>query len=291
MVAKALALLSLLYLSVSATAPLRNSSAPGSCTGNVLIILSSADSITLQNGKVEDVGYYIDEFAIPSSYLLAAGFNLHFANPKGNTPAMDQSSNTSWYFAGNERLYQNALNLVNTMMTENNMASPTPFSEVFDVENYDAVFVPGGHPPMIDLWDDADLGNLLWHFHNSSKPTAMICHGPMAATSTAFASSTSEFAYYGYNMTVFSTWAEQQVEQGWGGLLPYYPEDKLRQFGADLSEIEENGITTPHVIQHAELITGQNPFSAPWLGAKFVAFLEDYCNASPAYFKAINNNL
>jgi len=268
-----------------------NSSQPGACTGNVLIILSSVDSITLQNGQQQQIGYYLDEFAIPSSILVAAGFNLHFANPNGNTPAMDLSSNTSWYFGGNEKQYQGALNFMNTMMTENNMANPTPFSDILSsVDQFDAVFVPGGHPPMVDLWQDANLGDILWHFHNNSKPTGMICHGPMAATSTSYASSVSDFAYHGYNMTVFSTWAEQVVEKGWGGLLPYYPEDKLREFGAILSEVEEDGITTPHVIQHAELLTGENPFSAPWLGSRFAAFLEDYCNASPSYFASVSSS-
>lgn len=32
------------------------------------------------------------------------------------------------------------------------------------------VFVPGGHAPMQDLGDDAELGRVLTHFHGALKP-------------------------------------------------------------------------------------------------------------------------
>jgi putative intracellular protease/amidase len=63
--------------------------------------------------------------------------------------------------------------LVETMKNENNLASPRPFSSISDNElaSYVGVFIPGGHAPMMDLGDNADLGRILLHFHNSQKPT------------------------------------------------------------------------------------------------------------------------
>lgn len=263
-------------------------SAPGACTGNILVIMSSSDTLVLTNGVEIPVGFYLDEFAVPAAYLINAGFNLHFANPSGNIPVMDPGSNSSSFFAS-PALYLSALELVAQMSENSNMLSPYPFSSILnDLSQYDAVFVPGGHPPMIDLWYNADLGNILLHFQGEGKPTGMICHGPMAAVSTAFARNTSQMAYAGYNITVFSTWGEMVNEKRWGGLLPYYPEDKLRSYGAVLSEVEVNGSTIPHVVHYKELVTGENPMSAPWFGAKLVDFVESYCNASPDYFSAID---
>jgi putative intracellular protease/amidase len=63
--------------------------------------------------------------------------------------------------------------LVETMKNENNLASPRPFSSISDNElaSFVGVFIPGGHAPMTDLGDNADLGRILLHFHNSQKPT------------------------------------------------------------------------------------------------------------------------
>ncbi len=33
---------------------------------------------------------------------------------------------------------------------------------------------------MIDLLEDPDAGTVLRHFHETSKPTAVLCHGPIA---------------------------------------------------------------------------------------------------------------
>jgi putative intracellular protease/amidase len=40
------------------------------------------------------------------------------------------------------------------------------------LDQYDAIFVPVGHGPMIDL---LDTGVVMRHFHKVSKPTAVLC--------------------------------------------------------------------------------------------------------------------
>ena len=35
---------------------------------------------------------------------------------------------------------------------------------------------------MIDLMQDPDLGEVLRYFHVHAKPTALLCHGPIAVT-------------------------------------------------------------------------------------------------------------
>ncbi|MCX6985747.1 MAG: hypothetical protein NT118_13515, partial [Lentisphaerae bacterium] len=44
------------------------------------------------------------------------------------------------------------------------------------LEDYDAVYYPGGHGPMEDLWQDADSGRLLIAALASGKPLAIVCH-------------------------------------------------------------------------------------------------------------------
>ena len=47
-------------------------------------------------------------------------------------------------------------------------------------DGYAGVFVPGGQAPVVDLMQDPDVGEILRHFHQHSKPTALLCHGPIA---------------------------------------------------------------------------------------------------------------
>jgi putative intracellular protease/amidase len=45
-----------------------------------------------------------------------------------------------------------------------------------DLDQFDAVFVPGGHGPMVDLSDNPDAGRLLAALHRKSAPIAALCH-------------------------------------------------------------------------------------------------------------------
>ena len=41
-----------------------------------------------------------------------------------------------------------------------------------------------GHAPMMDMPTDKALGRILLHFHRKQKPTALICHAPVALLAT-----------------------------------------------------------------------------------------------------------
>ena len=47
-----------------------------------------------------------------------------------------------------------------------------------DLAEFDAVFTPGGHGPMVDLSDNPDVARLLTVLHGKGAPIAALCHGP-----------------------------------------------------------------------------------------------------------------
>ena len=57
---------------------------------------------------------------------------------------------------------------------------PVALSSLTDaeLEEFDAVFAPGGHGPMVDLADNPDAGRLLLALHRKHAPIAALCHGP-----------------------------------------------------------------------------------------------------------------
>lgn len=52
-------------------------------------------------------------------------------------------------------------------------------------EDYDALFLPGGHGPMEDLADNPALGRVLTAAYDAGKPVAALCHGPVRRACSA----------------------------------------------------------------------------------------------------------
>jgi putative intracellular protease/amidase len=244
--------------------------------GKVLVLVSSGHGLPLKDGKVyTGAGYYLNELTVPVRALMQEGYEITFSNPKGNTPQLDVHSAVPDFFGGSEAKLQDYLKFRDSLT---GLKNPTPISQVVasGLDQYDTVFVPGGHGPMIDLLDDPDAGTVMRHFHSKSKPTAVLCHGPISLLSAlpnsvevvdALKAGDNDTArtkakgwiYAGYKMTIFSTAEEQQREPlEIGGKVLFYPDFALRTAGGDVSVVAP---WQSYVLQDRELISGQNPFS------------------------------
>jgi putative intracellular protease/amidase len=247
-----------------------------STKGRVLIIGSSSDTLELKSGRTEATGYYLNELAVPAQAMVDAGYEIVLATPKGTLPVADPFSAKADYFGGSEVKLQQALTFVATNPA---LQHPRSIRSVIDagLDDYIGVFAPGGHPPMVDLMQDPDLGEVLRYFHTHDKPTAFLCHGPVALTAAmpqarafrqalvqgdvaAAKAAADGWQYQGYRMTVFSDaeekWAEQNILHG--EEVQFYPAEALKLAGG---EVEAKGAFEPNAVQDRELITGQNPFS------------------------------
>jgi len=244
--------------------------------GKVLVLVSSGHGLPLQDGKVySGAGYYLNELTVPVRALMKDGYEITFANPRGNTPQLDVNSAIAQFFGGDEARLQDYLKFRDSLT---GLKNPTRISDVIasGLDQYDAVFVPGGHGPMIDLLDDPDAGTVLRHFHKASKPTAVLCHGPIsllaalpnapevvgalkAGDAAGARAKAEDWIYSGYKMTIFSTAEEQQREPiEIGGKVLFYPDFALRAAGGEVSVVDP---WKSYVLQDRELISGQNPFS------------------------------
>ena len=71
--------------------------------GRVLVLVSSGYGLPLKDGKVyAGAGYYLNELTVPVRALMKEGYEITFANPKGNTPQMDVHSAVADFFGGDE---------------------------------------------------------------------------------------------------------------------------------------------------------------------------------------------
>lgn len=256
----------------------------GDSKGQILVLLSSESQMQLQDGKTLSTGYYLNEFGVPADAFISAGYELVLATPKGNAPVVDEKSVTVQYFGGSETEMQRISQVVAAIP---GISDTLSLKEVIasGLAQYEAVFIPGGHAPLIDLANNPEVGTILKHFNAEAKPTAAICHGPIALLSAqqnpqAFKqalvqqspATASNWIYAGYKMTIFSD-AEETVFEGSlnGDKLQYYPGKAMQQAGGAM---QYSAAWTPNVVVDRELITGQNPFSDKALADAVLAQLE-----------------
>lgn len=255
-------------------------SASAQSRGKVLVVMSSAHELDLRDGKKYSTGYYLNEFAVPYRKLVEAGYEPVIANPKGDMPVMDVNSNNKMFFGGDNAARADAEKYAKGI---EQLKHPKTLASVVaeGTGGYVGLFIPGGHAPMVDLLKDRNLGKILVSFHETNRPTGIICHGPVVLLSAlrdpdAFVASmiagdgkanslAAGWPYTGYRLTVFSTGEEQQLEgpSGLGGNVQFYPVNALAEAGAHVDTVAN---WHSNVIVDRELITGQQPMSAPEFG-------------------------
>lgn len=246
---------------------------------SVLVVLSDSDHLDLKDGKVFPTGFYLNELMQPVKRLLDAGHQVTFATPSGLAPTLDKSSDDKMYFNNDVNAWRTHRALLDKLKLTSAAFSPVISLARAAQRGYgefDAIYIPGGHAPMQDLLTSPALGKALAAFHAAGKPTALVCHGPIALLSTlpdapAFTRQLAEtghaaaqpgWIYAGYRMTVISN-AEEEIAKGLlpkGGAMKFYPQTALEQAGGKYSSNTEP--FTSHIVTDRELITGQNPASA-----------------------------
>ena len=207
----------------------------------ILMVVTGADFWTLKDGTKHPTGFWAEEAVVPYQALKAAGHEVTVATPGGVVPTADAGS-----------LAAPGMSDAVAAITE--LRSPVALAGV-SVDDYDAVFYPGGHGPMEDLAVDADSGRLLTAALASGKPLAVVCHGPAALLAAHQADGTSSFA--GYRVAAFTD--EEEVQGGLAGKAKWLLEDRLI---ADGVVVDKAAPWTPHVVVDRNLITGQNPMSS-----------------------------
>lgn len=241
--------------------------------GKVLVILSGSDHLELCSGKDQPTGFFLCELAKPLFKLLEEGYEPVFANPTGERPVKDPLSDSLVFFLGNTKEREREQKLIDSMAVESNLSNPVKFSDITDeqLQSFRGVFVPGGHAPMEDLYDDKELGRILLHFHNRNKTTGAICHGPVALLSTrAVIPPGSAFPYAGYNLSAYSNAEEMMNEVMFRDKLKFKLCDELQKEGATICDTFPMG---SKVTVDRELVTGQGPTSAGAFGDAFVEHL------------------
>jgi putative intracellular protease/amidase len=218
--------------------------------------VTGADAVALTDGTAHPTGFWAEELVELHRGLVAAGHTVDIATPGGMRPPVDPGS-LGGDSADELRAYLASIDSV--------LAHPRALADVKNGE-YDAIALPGGHGPMVDLATDADLGRLLVDAVDRDAVVGVLCHGPAGLLSAV--REDGSFAFAGRRLAVFTD--EEEHQGGLKDSSPYFVESRLRDLGAIVESGEPWSVT---VVADGTLVSGQNPQSSVATAERLVAVL------------------
>lgn len=211
----------------------------------VLIVLTSHDQLG-DTGK--KTGFWLEEFASPYYHLKDAGVQVTLSSPLGGQPPLDPKS----YEPDAQTEYTRRFDQDQAAQKE--LANTAKLAEM-KVEDFDAVFYPGGHGPLWDLHKDSYSIALIEGFIAAGKPVATVCHAPAVLLKAK--DQNGNPLVKGKKVTGFSNSEEAAVKLT--DIVPYLLEDQLIAMGGAYQKVEDwNSLA----VVDGLLITGQNPTSS-----------------------------
>ena len=219
---------------------------------NILIVTTSCNMLA----PGHPTGLWLEEFALPFTAFLEAGASIRVASPQGGVVPIDPKT------APAEQEHEQWPDALDALNFTERLADVS-------ANGFNAIFITGGHGPMVDLAHDSSLHELLAAFDREGKLIAAICHGPAALVNVR--NSAGEPLVKGRKVTGFTNVEERLVMLH--SVVPFLLEDALKERGANFEYA-----TLPffsHVVRDGNLITGQNPASSTRIAEEVLIALHD----------------
>lgn len=212
----------------------------------ILVVLTSHDRL---GDTGEKTGFWLEELAAPYWRFRDAGVELALASPKGGQPPLDPRSDQAESQTEDTRRFQADAEAMAALADTRRLAEVS-------MDDFDALFYPGGHGPLWDLAEDPHSIALIERAAAAGKPVAAVCHGPAALRRARRPDGAP--LVQGKHVTGFSDSEEAAV--GLTQVVPFSVEAMLKQNGARYSKAEQD--FQPYAVSDGWLVTGQNPASS-----------------------------
>tara|TARA_R110000744_G_scaffold380561_1_gene502573 strand:- start:7423 stop:7926 length:504 start_codon:yes stop_codon:yes gene_type:complete len=131
-----------------------------------------------------------------------------------------------------------------------------------ELDQYDAIFFPGGLGPMVDMLHDPVVKKTIAHFYETDRVVGAVCHGPVALLNVKLSDGTSLLE--GKSVAAFTTSEEIGHSEH---DVPFMLDAEIKKQGA--SHTHGNPFEK-HVVVDGLLITGQNPASASGVAQEMI---------------------
>ena len=217
--------------------------------GKILAVVTSVRTI----GTSEKVtGYELSELARAYWVFTANGFAVDIASPQGGEPygLLDEDDMAEFDYA-----------FLNDANAQQKIKHTFRLDQI-QPDDYVAVYFVGGKGAMFDFPDNPVIHHLVSRFMEQGKVIAAVCHGPAALVNIKNADGS--WLVANKKISAFTNAEELLLMPEAKTVFPFLLQTRLEargaQFMAGADYLEQ-------VIQHDNLITGQNPWSV-WLLAE-----------------------
>ncbi|GGN12267.1 glutamine amidotransferase [Dyadobacter beijingensis] len=217
----------------------------------ILFVVSSADVIGPKNRRT---GNLLTEVAHPYEVFKQQGYDIDVYSVKGGDAPIDMVE------------LDDPTNIVFLNDEGREKFKTTRSIEDVTLDGYDAVFVPGGLAPVVDMPDNPTVQKILGTMYDNGKVVSAVCHGPVSLINVKLKDGS--YLVDGKSVTGFSIAEEENYAKE---DVPFELEDALKKRGAKYSCVDP---WQPYSIRDGRLVTGQNPASATGVAEKVVAILE-----------------
>jgi putative intracellular protease/amidase len=213
----------------------------------ILIIVTNADEYHTVGLRT---GLWLGELVHFWDVAEEAGFAMDIASPAGGKIPLDPESLTRQMLddLGTRKRYLDRAFMDRLKDTMKISAA--------NVDDYDAIYLTGGHGVMFDFPQSEDLEDLIAKFLETGRVVSTVCHGAAGLLNVTLGDG--EPLVKGRRVTGFS-WREEELADR-AEAVPYNVEEGLNKLGADYSTAAQPFAS--YVVEDGRLITGQNPASA-----------------------------
>ena len=231
---------------------------PYTGTRRILVIGTDERYLKLENGTLFSTGNHPIETLVPMYHLHKAGFEFDIATVSGNSMKFE-----FWAMPKEDEAI--------TGLHQDHLAQfqkPFKLSDVVKGlgphSDYIAVFIPGGHGPLIDLPFNVDVAAVLRWALDNDRHIVSICHGPAALLAVSAKDDGGSFPFAGYTITAFPDASDRMIPDiGYmPGHLTWHFGEKLKALGVRIENSDPDASTH----KDRKLLTGASPLAANALG-------------------------
>lgn len=227
-------------------------------TRRILVIGTDERYLKMENGTLFSTGNHPIETLVPMYHLHRAGFEFDIATGSGNPVKFE-----FWAMPKEDE----AITGLHETYLEH-FQKPLRLSDVVEglgpSSNYVAVFIPGGHGPLVGLPFSDDVAAVLRWALDNDRHIVSICHGPAALLALSAKGDAGDFPFAGYTITAFPDASDRMIPD-----IGYMPGHLTWQFGEKLKAL---GVTVANsdadesTHKDRKLVTGASPLAANALG-------------------------
>lgn len=234
---------------------------------NSLKIVIIVTNISLYADGNLKTGLWLSELTHLYHAAYEKGYTITIASPEGGNVPIDPESLQFFTLDKISKIYWNDPAFKELLKNSKSLAE-------ISGQEFDLVYLAGGHGTMYDFPDNTAIQNLITHHYENRKTVAAICHGVGGLLNVRL--SNGEFLIKGKTITGFN-WFEESLA-GRKKKVPFNLEAALKERGSHYTKALIP--MTSKVVADGNLITGQNPFSSKEMARVVIRELEQQTDDS-----------